>query len=256
MGLHSFIFLCMIGLGKVYREVKKMKLFKKIPKNIGGRTILLIYHFLSIISVPRRYSQLNYLHNLQILNQDKKLFMPGNYIENQYEWGQIHFGCNRRHNMSYSGCEIMAVYNARLAMGETGSAEDLAELIRHFERRGAALLGDFGTSPKAVYRYLKKQYEARLRYYRQGEAVSEELSEGQAALITFFNEKGNLQRGIHTICATYTGEGCYLHNSYYRPGAGKDFQAAGPYTSLSEALEKRYQDSIGIVCTIIIQKRR
>lgn len=234
----------------------KMKPFTKIPKNIGGKTILMIYHFFSIISVPRRYSRLNYLHNLQILDQDKKLFMPGNYIENQYEWGQIHFGCNRQHNMAYSGCEIMAVYNARLAMGEAESAEDLAELIRHFERRGAALLGDFGTSPKAVYRYLKKQYEARLRYYRQGEAVSEELSEGQAALITFFNEKGNLQRGIHTICATYTCEGCYLHNTYYRSGPRNDFQVAGPYASLSEALEKRYQDSIGIVCTIILQKRR
>lgn len=231
-----------------------MKPFTKIPQNISGKTILMIYSFLSIIPVPKRRSRLNSLHNRQILSQERELFLSGEYIENQSEWGQIQFGCNRHHNMAYSGCEIIAVYNVRLALGESGTADDMSELIRYFEGKGAALLGDFGTSPRAVYQYLRKMYDAKLRYYRQREAVPDELSEGQAALITFFNDSGDLWKGIHTICATHTYEGCYLHNTYYRTGTQKDFQAAGPYASLSEALEKRYQNRIGIVCTIILQK--
>lgn len=227
-----------------------MKFLKKIPQKISGRTVVRIYSLLSVIPVPKRYTRLHVSHNLQLLSQEMECFRPGCFIENQAEWKQVQFGCLRHHNMSHSGCEIMAVYNAMLAMGAAGTAEEMAGLIQYFERAGAALLGDFGTSPRAVQKYLQKKYQVSMHCYRQGE-VLEELTEGRTALITYFNDKEDLWRGIHTICATLTCEGCYLHNAYYRPKGG-NYQVAGPYASLSEGLERCFQGRIRIICTIMI----
>ena len=54
------------------------------------------------------------------------------------------------HNMSYSGCEIIAAFNAKKVFGFPGTAEEMAELIYEFESCGAALWGEFGTSPAAI----------------------------------------------------------------------------------------------------------
>lgn len=225
-----------------------MKFLKKIPQKISGRTVVRIYRFLSVIPVPRRYTRQHASQNLQLLSQGAEWFKPGCFIENQAEWKQVQFGCLRHHNMSYSGCEIMAVYNAMLALGAAGTAEEMTGLIQYFERAGATLLGDFGTSPAAIRKYLQKKYTVSMHCYRQGELL-ENLTEGQTALITYFNDGRDLWRGIHTICATLTDGKYYLHNVYYRPKGG-NYQAAGPYASLSEAFEKCFQGDACIICTI------
>ena len=55
--------------------------------------------------------------------------------------------------MKYSGCEIIAVYNAMLDLGRKSSLEDMAELITAFEERGAALKGEWGVAPHAITNY-------------------------------------------------------------------------------------------------------
>lgn len=232
-----------------------MKFLKKIPQIISGRAVVRIYSLLSVIPVPRRYTRLHITHNLQLLRQEQEWFSPGRFIENQAEWKQVQFGCLRHHNMAHSGCEIMAVYNAMLAMGAAGTAEEIAGLIQHFERAGAALLGDFGTCPRALQiflrkylrKYLQKEYKVSMHCYRRGEILAEP-AEGPT-LITYFNDKDDLWSGIHTICATHADEGYYLHNAYYRPRGGS-YQAAGPYASLAEGFEKCLQGRGHIICTI------
>lgn len=235
-----------------------MKFLKKLPQKISGRAVVRIYSLLSVIPVPRRYARRHAAHNLQLLCQEPEWFRPGCFIENQAEWKPVQFGCFRHHNMAHSGCEIMAVYNAMLAMGASGTAEEITGLIRHFERAGAALLGDFGVSPIALQKYLQKylqiflpkEYKVSMHCYRRDEALLEP-TEGQIALITYFNDKDDLWRGIHTICATLTCGGCYLHNAYYRPRGG-NYQAAGPYISLAEGFEKCFQGRSRIICTITV----
>ena len=77
-------------------------------------------------------------------------FQPAHFIENQNEWESVRFGLS---TMKYSGCEIMAVYNALLDLGNRMNSQDMAELISKFERKGAELSGRWGCSPKSICKY-------------------------------------------------------------------------------------------------------
>lgn len=161
-------------------------------------------------------------------DRQEAFYQSNAYIENQSEWGNIDFGIT---NMAYAGCEIMAVYNARLSLGEDMTAEEMAGLIQVFERRGAVLGGIFGTAPTAVYQYFRDTgYHTGMATDMPEEEMDAFGEEYDTAIITFFNNRDDIKCQVHTVNVSKERGGFVCHN------AGLDQAGGNMCRSLSEAV--------------------
>ncbi|MBD5508665.1 MAG: hypothetical protein HDR05_11635 [Lachnospiraceae bacterium] len=216
----------------------KQYLASFIPRYVSNRIVVRLYHVLTWIRVPRSVREKNYVHNLQQLREmDRELWKdPAVCIENQAQWDEIRFGAGRHHSMCYSGCEIIAVFNARKRLYGSGTPEELANLIRRFEAKGAALRGEFGTSPLALTRYLKSSgMEVRTSYGKQ-RSVEDIERESAVMIATVYNDGKDITKQIHTVCITRDVSGGYvLHNAYCRDKTGRYTESIS-YPTLREAI--------------------
>lgn len=147
-------------------------------------------------------------------------FTAKDYIENQAEWGEIQFGSS---TMAYSGCEIMAVYNALHALGKEMALQDMVELISAFERKGAVLQGTWGCSSYAVYNYFVEHgYETAFTCSRNMKRINEIGERCDTVVLTAYNNQYDIRSMIHTISVTKDENGHYtMHNAYKRNKAGE-----------------------------------
>lgn len=210
-----------------------------IPKYVSNRVLLGIYRILSICAVPGFIRERHYRENRILLEEKNWEFLdkPGVYIENQAEWGDIRFGVGRRCSMAYAGCEIMATYNARKAIGEKLSAQDMAELIHAYEARGAALWGAFGTTPTAIAAYFRKNGFRVQTTGGRARAAAEEIGGSAAVMIaTVYNDKNDITAQIHTVCITRNKDGKFvIHNAYRRDEKGR-YRESAAYETVQEAI--------------------
>ena len=220
------------------KRIKKF-LVSFIPRYVSNRIFLRIYQISALIPVPRKIREKNYDSNIVQLNTKDWDFwtVPSAYIENQNEWDKIMYGASAHNNMRFSGCEIMATYNAQKALTGTGSQELMAGLIRRYEARGAALWGKFGVSPRAIEDYFRKQ-GVLVMTTAKGDSKSLNMvdSQSQVLIATVYNDANDITRQIHTVCITKdTGSGYVLHNAYRRDKNGT-YIASAPYPTLSDAI--------------------
>ena len=131
------------------------------------------------------------------------------YIEDQGTYADLHYG---KVHMAYAGCEIIAVYNA-LRFLSPYSHPSLPALIRDFEKDGMVLSGHFGTSPKALARYLK--ILGHTVEIATDESAFPALTDScTCLLLTYYNDKRDIFKEIHTICLTKEKDGWHAHNLY------------------------------------------
>lgn len=209
-----------------------------IPRYISNRIVVRLYQVLSWIRVPRTVREKNYAYNLkQLREMDRELWInPSVCIENQAQWEDIRFGAGRHHNMCYSGCEIIAVFNARKRLYGSMTPEELADLIRRFEAKGAALRGEFGTSPLALMRYFKSCGMEVLISYGKQRSVEDIERESVVMIATVYNDGNDITKQIHTVCITRDINGGYvLHNAYCRDKTGRYTESIS-YPTLKEAI--------------------
>ena len=210
-----------------------------IPRHVSNRIFLRIYHFTSLIPVPRKIRDQNYECNIVQLKNTHWDFwtVPSAYIENQNEWENIMYGAGKHHNMRRSGCEVIATFNALKAMTGDGSPESMAELIREYEMRGAALWGDLGASPRAIEAYFRKQgFLVTTTDKGDGESLEMVDKQSQVLIAVAYNDGNDITQQVHTICITKdAGKGYVLHNAYRMDKNGK-YIASVPYSSLSDAV--------------------
>ncbi len=236
----------------------KKRLAAFIPQHISNRKVLNVLSFLRRIGkVSAKKSIENHIHNLGILtSQTASLFVPGEYVENQAEWKNVRFGS--KYTMSYSGCEILAVYNALISLGEKPDGSTLADLISAFEKKGAVLKGMFGTSPKELENYFRDAgYQVTCTESRKS-ADWEILSKNSDTVIaTFYNDGRNIFRQVHTVNISKDEDGFYIHNGYVaiKDREGKrTYIKKGPFGSLSFAIQNLSRGNaemiylIGISC--------
>ena len=220
-----------------------------IPRYVNNRIFLRIYHFTTLIPVPRKIRNRNYRSNIVQLENTHWDFwtVPSAYIENQNEWGNIMYGAGKHHNMRYSGCEIIATFNALKAMMGTGSPESMAELIHEYEMHGAALRGEFGVSPKAIEAFFRKRgFPVMVTEKGDEEALEIVDRQSQVLIAVAYNDANDITRQIHTICITKdVGKGYVLHNAYRSDKNGK-YIASAPYATLSDAISNmsRYEPKL------------
>lgn len=172
-----------------------------IPAHISNRAVLFVYHLIS------RHGRFGKLKTSEESGEEKSRpegFLP---IEDQRRrTGEI-FG---RSTVAHAGCEVIALYNAVGSL--TGRmAEPLSAWNEVFRRRGMVFGGRFGTSPKALYRWLKKNgfpavWETRADLF-------DETAQGfPCAILSYYNDGLDILRGVHTVCLTREDGGFVAHN--------------------------------------------
>lgn len=209
-----------------------------IPRYVSNRILLTAYRLLALLSVPRFVRKKHYQQNLVRLEETDWGFwsVPETYIENQSEWGNIRFGVGRRQSMSYAGCEIIATYNARKALGGSVSKRYMAELIGAYEARGAALWGAFGVTPTAIAAYFKKNgFEVQTADGADETAVEEIAGSHKVMIATAYNDKNDITEQIHTVCITKNRESRFVLHNAYRIDERGQYRESLPYETLQEA---------------------
>ena len=139
------------------------------------------------------------------------------YIENQKEWSSVKFG---KTDMAFAGCEIMAVANALMALGNPMSAYEMAGLITYFTAKGAVRGGRFGTSPLALRTCINENgYPVITERVCTQEHLHELQEKAQVYIAVVYNDRDDIMAQIHTVCITRDGEGFTTHNRTGVPGA-------------------------------------
>ena len=216
----------------------KHKVAKWIPTHISPKTIVLIYGLFDRLSfIGRSVRNKHRAYNETVLSGEDSPLTNG-YIDNQSQWKDVLFG---KRDMAYSGCEIMAVYNALYALGKGSGYKLIAELIEEFEKSGAAMGGIIGSSPTSIKRHLKK-HGIKSRIVWQEDKLDPDTD---LAIVTVYNDKNTLYSQIHTITFTRDENGFSAHNAYSRQKY---------YTTLKDAIGGVGTDP-KMICAIEIDKK-
>lgn len=217
-----------------------------------------ILSLFTIVKASRKRINENLSANEKVLaatsTEKSGFFNPGHFIENQNEWESVRFGLS---TMKYSGCEIMAVYNAMLDLGNRMTERDMAELISQFERKGAELSGRWGCSPKSICKYFIRQgYRVTMTTSTKPDIINSIGENNDSVIITAYNDGNDIRKMIHTISVTKDRNGNYtLHNAYKRTnGQYTAFSGISPIKDLCGAIGAMSQGQAAPVCIIGIGK--
>lgn len=175
-------------------------------------------------------------------NHRDKLIADGGFIENQNEFDDMYYGSAR---VRFSGCEVIAVYNVLHAL--TGREPNFPKLIAAFEKNGMIFYGSLGTDPGEMKYFLRKhfivdEYTNIPAYLEARKRVpgGTKVSEGEAYVLTLYNDRSDILRGLHTVAVTVRGRRLYLHND-------GGTRARGPYLQLEWLLNEYEQRGAGMI---------
>ena len=250
-----------------------------IPQNVSNNTIVGFYDIMSHVSntMSKKDIETHHKNNAdtikmtdegysQILVLDK----DNRYIENQDQLESIQYGKGKS-NMSYSGCEIIATFNALRAIGE---GEKLEDLISAYEKDGMTLNGQFGTAPGAILSYFqKKGYPCEMISEFSPEILAEFSKKYETFIATVYNNENDITSMIHTVSITKDhnegGDDSFsVHNAYawsdnkndsrrshFKVTSGQKYVALQGYTSIEEAIANISRSSVKPITLIGINKQ-
>lgn len=217
-----------------------------------------ILSLFTLVRISRKQITANREANEKILTaasaQVFGFFSPSSFIENQNEWESVRFGLS---TMKYSGCEIMAVYNALVDLGNRMTARDMAELISIFEKKGSELRGKWGCSPKSICRYFARLgYRVTMTTHTNQNAINAIGENSDSIIITAYNDRNDIRKMIHTVSVTKDDSGNYtLHNAYKRiSGRYAAYSGNSPIKSLWDVIGAISQGQAAPICIIGINK--
>lgn len=215
-----------------------------IPRKIKNETVLKAIEFLRRRSkMPSERILENAFVNREILcKSGNGILCKDSYIENQHEWKGVRFGSRKRSAVQYSGCGIIATYNALMALGETVSSHRLVELISRYERNGAVLKGDFGISPVAIADYFRENgYRTDVVCGKEKDSIDRLGADSATVIVTVYNDRRNIMAGMHTVNITKDSHNKYfIHNAYTKNKdniyVSKDNEGSG-FDTLQDAVD-------------------
>lgn len=143
----------------------------------------------------------NYLYNQQFevsgLIHDQTRFPVNNFL-----YGDA--------NLEWSGCEIIANYNALIILGNPQSLNDVANWG---ENHGQILNGFFGTFPTS-----SRELFEHLGYTVATETDSSKFdtvaANSDVCIFTFWNDKNNWFEGVHTVAIKPETDGILVYNLF------------------------------------------
>lgn len=216
-----------------------------------------ILSLFTLAKISKKHRNENQAANRKVLEaasaEENGFFSPNHFIENQNEWENVRFGSS---TMKYSGCEIMAVYNALLDLGNEMTAQSMAEIISEFERKGAAIRGRWGCSPKSIYKYLvRRGYQVTMTTSANPDTINAVGENSHSVIMTAYNDRNDIRSMIHTISITKDTLGNYtLHNAYKRTnGRYAAYSGNSTIKSLWDAIGAMSQGQAASICVIGIK---
>lgn len=220
---------------------KLLRFISAIPGKLSNRLVMGFLHILELAQkpIPAWYS--NDLHNRDAMKRHTTDIQNSHgYIESQQLYRNVRYG---RSTISYSGCEIIALYNALHALG-VSDACSFPDLIRHFEKDGMLLSGRFGTAPRALYRFLIERGFHTI-YTCRSDCFEMTAERSRVFMITMFNNCEDVMEQVHTICITKRADGGLIAHNVY--GNGK---VLGPYSDLSDLFAHLHCGKAKPICMI------
>lgn len=201
-------------MDKVKEEAKAF-----IPQEVSNDVVVAVMEILSInYPVLNKTIEENAKSNLNVLTNTSELCVSGQYIENQALWTTVKYGNGS--TMDYTGCGIIASYNAMSALGENVSEQTMVDLISRYEQDGAVLYGMFGTSPYQIEKCFEEKGYDVISTRSKEEAVVNDIGDNSDTVIaTVYNNQDNVMDQLHTVSITKDSNGKFsIHNT----GAKKD----------------------------------
>ncbi len=221
------------------REAKGKMMKVNIPKRITNETTLDILRGLrragSLVPPPvsSRIIKDHLEDNIKAFNAHrKKITEDGGYIENQNDYSDMYYGTR---TVRFSGCEIIASYNVLHAL--TGREPSFSKMIAAFEKNGMIFYGNLGTDPGKMRSFLKKQgFKVEeftdINAYRKSREGERPVRKGkeEAFVLTLYNDRTDLMKGIHTVAVTKKERWYFLHND-------GGTRARGPFAGIEQVLD-------------------
>ncbi|MDE6640755.1 MAG: hypothetical protein K2K63_09535, partial [Acetatifactor sp.] len=216
-----------------------------------------IWSLFALIKISGKRRNENQAVNKKVLEaasaEKAGFFSADHFIENQSEWEEIRFGVS---TMEYSGCEIMAVYNALFDLGNEMTAQSMAELISEFERKGAVLSGRWGCAPGSIYKYfVRRGYKVTMTTCADPDTINAIGENSSSVIITAYNDRNDIRKMIHTISITKDNLGSFtLHNAYKRTnGQYAAYSGDSPIKNLWDVIGVMSQGQAAPICVIGIR---
>ena len=215
-----------------------------IQKYVNNRVVLFFYDLLGKATnwITQNQIRENENKNFKALADDKYVYIEREqYIENQQELEDIRFGTGKRSNMQYSGCGIIAVYNALVYLQQTTGVKCLVSLISEFETNGAVMNGNFGISPYAIANcFVRQGFCVKMLTSKDRQKTDEFGERNKVIIATVYNDKNDITQKLHTVCITRehkTPENYVIHNAYCYDKEKKVYTSKNRnYTTLSDAI--------------------
>ncbi|MCR4901271.1 MAG: hypothetical protein K6A23_00315 [Butyrivibrio sp.] len=178
----------------------------------------------------------HYVNNSEKL---KKIIEPDVFIENQHaeDWNEIKYGVNPFNKdsfpASYNVCGVIGVFNALISLGEHMDSNSMARLIRIFEKKGIAMGGMLGTTPRSVMSFFKQRgYKVKLFTSMSTEKTDAFGKEHETYIVMVMNNKKTLEDYMHIVNISVSDEGL---RRYYYVHNGRDGKVL-QFDSLSHAI--------------------
>lgn len=228
---------------------------RMIPHIVTNRQIIALLRLGTLLGkVSDEEIRAHYDANKTILTLASDFYETGNPVENQSEWEKVIFGDV---SMAQAGCGIIATYNARMALGETLTGQDMAELIGIYEKSGAVCGGKFGLMPTAPYVYFKNRgYDAGMTARTKPEDINAIGETYDTVILCSFNNRDKVTDGMHIVNISKKANGYVCHNGYNETPAGSGIWRAGDTAdSLWEAARMLAGGNARPVCTIGINRK-
>ncbi|MCR4716865.1 MAG: hypothetical protein K5656_06760 [Lachnospiraceae bacterium] len=163
------------------------------------------------------------------------------YIDRQSEFSSYKYGYANAYfrghffngqylNASMNSCEVIAVYNALLALNNMTEKYSFPKLLKQFSYKGMVLKGVFGTSPLSSIEFLKNEgYKVKSLVGKKinRESVMALSDKYKTFIFVTFNNGCNPFSQVHTMSVTKKGFNFNTHN---------DYEGNKSYTSLYEAM--------------------
>ena len=211
--------------------------------------VLLFYKMFSLIPVSKKVREEHLKRNNAAWESYKTRFQKDKYIEHQPALSDFVYGS--RYGADYNSCEVVAVYNALVALGDKN---DFPILLERFENKGITWLGAFGTSPFALIKHLNSMgYNVKCYTYKKwiricssnnysneitdttkksitskyGNQYNNFINKCDSYIFMSYNNARTIRDMIHTMCVTKEGENYRIHN---------DYEGAKYYPTLADAV--------------------
>ena len=233
---------------------------------VNDKVTLFTFRFTAAMNfISKKKNELHYEHNLTAWRAYVKSHGTDRFIEHQNDMTDVFYGAalpfltKALYKQGYqqgipaaaNACEVIAVYNVTKALNKEHAPIDFPELLQRFEKKGACLAGNIGTSPKSLLQYLQKNgYDAKLVAAGKMNELAVDTFSGQyeAFIYTAFNDKNDITKEVHTIAITRGEDG-----KYYMHNAGTRYKGVG-YASLYEAMTSYRDGNAGFVSLIGVNR--